>query len=547
MSTCPNCNKELSEGTVFCDGCGTQVPQTVFCPACGKQTPANFAYCQECGAPIAQPKKAPAKKGLPKNALMLGGIAVAVVAVLVVVCCLIFGGGSSDPVFGLYLRDGELAYNALKGGKGFDVTGDYNGAAEGISTVMLTDDGKYLFYPDKDSGSIYYRDVTNSKGEATKVDSDISEYEINSDGSLITYLKDGKLYQRKRGSDDKNKIAEEVSRFYSSNDGKRIIFKTADNWYLKVEGKDKEKICDATSTELQFNKAFTVFHFVDEEHNLYKKEAGKDKVKLVTDVVDVLYLYESGECYYLAQKSEEDPTTLYYHDGKEAKKLADNYYDWRTRSSETPILIYETRDAEAESGELFIDVKGNSTELKQEKKAQGFDIDDSNSVVIYLDDIDDETGMGDLYRFEISGNKPGEVKKYDEDVYTASFLPETKDIAVLKDYKNNKGDLYVNKKKVDTDVSSIKPVGKKMAYMMDWNSEKSEGTLKFWDGGSSKKIADDVSNKFVLLADGRVLFIYEGDLYQWDGGKPKKIDEDVTAIYDPRQFAREYHMSWIKD
>lgn len=95
MITCPKCNKELSDGTKFCDGCGAKIFKTIFCPNCGKQTSTEFAFCQSCGASVTetpteeQPAAVPTeKKKLPKKAIMFGGIGVAVVAVLILVISL---------------------------------------------------------------------------------------------------------------------------------------------------------------------------------------------------------------------------------------------------------------------------------------------------------------------------------------------------------------------------------------------------------------------------------------------------------------------------
>lgn len=95
MIKCPKCNKELSNDTKFCDGCGAQIFETIFCPNCGKQTSTEFAFCQSCGVSITEapaeekPVAAPVeKKKFPKKAIMFGGIGVAVVAVLILVISL---------------------------------------------------------------------------------------------------------------------------------------------------------------------------------------------------------------------------------------------------------------------------------------------------------------------------------------------------------------------------------------------------------------------------------------------------------------------------
>ena len=71
MLICPNCGKELAEGTAFCDNCGTAIPaapaaETVFCANCGTQTDASSEFCQNCGAAVT-PHRACLKCGTYKG------------------------------------------------------------------------------------------------------------------------------------------------------------------------------------------------------------------------------------------------------------------------------------------------------------------------------------------------------------------------------------------------------------------------------------------------------------------------------------------------
>lgn len=54
MIVCPKCNKKSSDGTKFCNGCGTQISEfeAVFCPHCGKKISTEFAFCSNCGKPV---------------------------------------------------------------------------------------------------------------------------------------------------------------------------------------------------------------------------------------------------------------------------------------------------------------------------------------------------------------------------------------------------------------------------------------------------------------------------------------------------------------
>jgi hypothetical protein len=70
MANCPNCGNQVGEGAVFCDQCGTRLPQpeaavpepaaapaggSVICPACGAGNVPGEAFCDYCGSPMEPP------------------------------------------------------------------------------------------------------------------------------------------------------------------------------------------------------------------------------------------------------------------------------------------------------------------------------------------------------------------------------------------------------------------------------------------------------------------------------------------------------------
>ena len=122
MIRCPKCNKELEDGSKFCDACGARIYEAIYCPNCGEPTSTEFAFCQKCGAPItedievpadsaapaqSQEKKSPLR-ALPGKAIALGGIAVIAVVAVVLVVTSLLSGGSID--YSLYFKDGEIFY-----------------------------------------------------------------------------------------------------------------------------------------------------------------------------------------------------------------------------------------------------------------------------------------------------------------------------------------------------------------------------------------------------------------------------------------------------
>ena len=128
MINCPNCNRELEEGVKFCDGCGTEIVETVFCHNCGKKTKASVAFCQNCGtalsddiiaAPVEKKKFTLPKFTLPKFKLNISKkkmtvicSCVAVVLVIAIVLTVIFTGMRKNN-FALYLKDGEMYYTGI--------------------------------------------------------------------------------------------------------------------------------------------------------------------------------------------------------------------------------------------------------------------------------------------------------------------------------------------------------------------------------------------------------------------------------------------------
>ena len=79
MATCPNCGSTTGEGAIFCDQCGTRLPQpeaaapeaapvpaggSVICPGCGAGNVPGEAFCDFCGTPLEAP--APTAEDVPE-------------------------------------------------------------------------------------------------------------------------------------------------------------------------------------------------------------------------------------------------------------------------------------------------------------------------------------------------------------------------------------------------------------------------------------------------------------------------------------------------
>ncbi|MBQ8797280.1 MAG: zinc ribbon domain-containing protein [Oscillospiraceae bacterium] len=333
MITCPKCNKELEDGTKFCDDCGEQIVETIFCQNCGQQTSTEYAFCQYCGASLVaeQPEEEPKRENkiqailskVPKKMLMIGAGALAAVVLVIVILAIALSGGKKNNYI-LYLKDKEMYFTQVSKLKPWQVTEnlvDTDGienaqlgyAAEYLgSYVQMSKDGKNLFYVDKisDGGmTLYYRSATNAKKEPVKIDSDVSHYQISENGKILIYLKgeEGDLY--KHDLKDKEKIATEVSSFYMSKDAKTLIWENEEgDLYMQKGNKDKEKLDSEIGNIEMVSEDFKTVWYV-KEGSFYELVLGKDKEKLASDVYSVLAVYESGEFYYL--KSDTTEKVLY--------------------------------------------------------------------------------------------------------------------------------------------------------------------------------------------------------------------------------------------
>ena len=344
MAICTNCNNEVKEGAKFCEFCGTPVsappaetpaaveePAVVEIPAeeiavaevPAEETPVEEAPVVEAPAAeeipaVAAPINAPAKKKKsPKLALILGCAVLAVAAAAVAVLLLLSGNKAATPEnnYALYIKDGELYYNALEGDESIELTSKlldfsydnediYDNAYNYARFAYMSEDGKYLFFPDRiayDAYGIdlYYKEVDDLEEKAVKVDSAVVSYSVNASGTLVTYLKGEArtLYQYDMETDDRIKIASKVEAFMTTPDGRTVGYMNNENdIYVYTDG-DKAKVASGVSS-LEYVDPNLTYGYYLKEDTLYKQELGSEPVKIAENVAEVVRAYASGEvCY----------------------------------------------------------------------------------------------------------------------------------------------------------------------------------------------------------------------------------------------------------
>lgn len=578
MIICPKCQKQLPDGASFCDGCGTQFQQAVICPKCGNQTPANLGYCQACGVQFAQPTApaAPAAKqgfdfnaildkikALPKKTLgLIGGGVVAAIAIIIIIAVI---AGSGMPNYAVYMKGNDLIYRDLSKKAGVEI--------DDAEKALLSSDGKTLFITE-DDGDLVYRNVNKPNSEVKKwINTDgVGDLVISENGKVITYTKDGSLYQKKLGAETQVKIASEVESFTTTPNGAKVLYVTKDSDVYYV-GKVKEnpktvKVAggvDEGSLKFISEDLKTIVYL--KEASLYSVVAGKSPVKIASDVESVR-AFDTKNIYYSTKEEikegeyvKETNFSFFFYNGKESQRLVEDKFggivDWNKKSEVVVYSTYEQTE-KTTSVEYFVVQKGTANKLHDfsytfNDNYERGDYEDiagtafsENGKTLYFliknnpakSEPDAKPITGDLKSVSV-GKKLGTPKTVDTDVYALSYYTEYADKPVYtKEFKKADDgketfDLYVNKKAICTDVVRYSFNEKANGFIITTGDK----CLKFYKS-KLVTISDDYKENcsYTVLPTGDILFTKDvndrgrGDLYRFTGKKAKMIDTDVTYL-----------------
>lgn len=559
--TCTNCGKELEEGILFCDACGTKVLQEA--PQ-AEYAAEETTYVEQEFAPEAEAIEAPAPKA-KKKLIPIIAAALAVV-VIAVVAILIFGGKGNITKPILYVKDKEM----MIAGKGepWQITSDLGKTYS--YGAMLAPDGKTLFYADKlEDGDtpIYFRDITKKNSEPQKLDTDIEDLYISKNSKLVVYKSDGALYRH--DLTDKTKIASDVDYVCAiTDDCKTVIYMTeADedekpDLYIDKNGEQEKLASEVSSFEYANEKCSVVYYTSDDV--LYKLKVGGEKEKIDDEISSVARIYESGEMYYFKSEKKEvkegdfsyetQVFKLFYNDGSEAVSLAEDLdYPAYRSASEAAVLIYSEYKTEGEGEEAktvattYVAVESNVTALDFEDDDTDYSncrLSKDGKVLYYTDSFSEKDATFDLYTAEISGGAPGTAELYDSDIAakveeysTSAIFSLFSDGTVIygKDLKDGTYDLYIDQELVEYDVKDYDYYVDDETIVYETDYKDGACTLNIWVKGKKSKVAEEVDD-YQYCNNGKLIYLADcndngkGDLYEYRKGNSEKIDEDVTAI-----------------
>lgn len=564
MSFCPNCGKELPDGTLFCDACGAALngsgeaapanPVEAPRPEYAAPAPEYAAPAPEYAAPTTPaPKK---KAGFPKPAII--GIAAAAVVAVVVLLIVLLGGGSGARNNAFYVKDKEIYMNKGKDGAEVQITADYD--SESGSDALISPNGKILVYQDKTAkGDSYYFKYVNKDEEGVKIDSDIDTCFINDSSRYLIYVKDGKLYRYDFNNQEKSgKQADDVGSVYVTKDGKKAIC-ASDGKIISLTFDEDDKTTVAKDAKIVFvtEDLKTVYYLKKVDENgigtFCKQKVGSEEEIVISKDVSYGTVYASGEAYLVKSEADDEDNTvssLWYYDGKnEPVKLADTFDDFEARSQKSPALVYsvseEIEGEEEKESETtyYLVVEGDKpTEIKADD-AEDFNFTmDGKKVYFFanVDTDDDGNRTGDIMEMEVSSGSP---EVYQKGVSSQLLIVAGDNVAYYDDYKydsesySGAGTLYINGEKVADDVYSVDFNRYDLETFIIRADKTDDGyTLYTYKKGDTVKVGEDVQ-RYNITADGTVYFLKdfdkgEGDLYVCKKGDPEKIDEEVTALID---------------
>lgn len=657
MIRCPYCNNELEDGARFCGECGNPLPEpakqevpqvevqpagvpqteaqkpeipqvaapqvqtaqskSIYCPKCGKQLSEGTLFCDSCGfnlgassgaAPAGTSAPAPQKDNKKKFPVAVVGIVAACAVVLIVgivLFTMISRNSDQKTDYAMYIKERELFYSNLGKKPSTQVTEDLledsdisnydiNSARITLSEYfILSDDGKYLFYPDKidtsdDGFTIYWKKISNLSGEGTKIDSDIQDYEVSDNAAYVTYLKSGdSLYSYDVKKAEKEKIAGDVEGFAASENGKQVIYINDEGTlYLWTMGGNKEKIDSDISKVVYISDDFKTMYYLKEE-NLYKKENKKDREKVASDVSRVIKVYDSGSIYYLTEAEEDISMDMFITDDMAETDANMQQPDYWSLSNEEYQRAWEEYNAKEQRDYLreeiadyspyvnigtlcYYDGKDATEVISGFTNSYSYSTAaDAEAILFCVLDLDDISKVKmskiteeDMYWYDIvdiveeaidnsimyAMVQKGEVVSLDlEDIYNLRMNSDGTKIMYIEDYDPEKmeGDLRMasikngrmsDPEKIDTDVYSevFGFINDSDSYLYYTDVKDRHGDL-YIDGQS---VAYDA---YVYSGGGRsgVYYYYtdydtedgEGTLYYYEKGKPVKVADDVYDYY----------------
>jgi len=486
------------------------------CRQCGSALDEDVNICPSCGTPHEEQVEASIERigiftKLKKRPLLFALLTVAMVAVMAFFAYKFFSRDRLKNAI-VYKKDGHFFADNLS------VKIDLG--EEEIKEVKISGSGKRLFYISGRNSTLKYLDLTMSDRPKV-VDDHVFSYSISKNGKTVYYTKGGALSNTlyKWQSGRKEALFQDVDFMQTSSDGKRLAFFSKGTMHVY----DRGKIVIEAQELIYYNDIKTVYYLSDSKVYIYK--SGKKKA-VVEDVKHIKHVYESGKMFFVNTDNK-----LCYFDKKTYIFDTVEYYEDVYLHDKKEVLVFKDR-----SHNRYIARKGSvyREELIDNKEIL---INSSGTRIYYLE------SNGDLMVYDIEKKKS---TRYDQNVVVFDLLVDKDKCVYVKNITWNHGDLYVDKKLVDTGVNvDIALVGAdkdgNIIYTKDHNPNLA----------ISRRMIDlyiYIKGKPILVDKGIFTYNYlrnktfayskEGSVFYHNGKEKREMETFVDSMIVPR---KEYH------
>ena len=500
-----------------------------FCPQCGAQQQDNVSFCDQCGtnlnvteAPTAEPAAAPAaapakKPALSKTliAIIAGGLAVVILLGVLLACLL----GGSEPVYGIYYKDGEVFITDFESEDPILLTDELGAWGSGVlSAIVMTPDGKYVFYPDEverddKSVTIFFRDTLDPEADPVKMAAKVVEYFVADDSDTVIYRTEkGELCRYSISSGESETIDKDVDNYDCSEDGQNIIYATRTTkndkivytHYRILNGNIEEPATLPKAHDYECSEDLTLFIYeeehkeddkADKKYKTYMLDENGEETVIDTDVYNV-WIMDDNSVYYSKAGKEHKGSKFVKNDTNETVDLSilDNYsihfYEFYKFDGEAMLIADNLTNISCHSYEEAVfsykiaDVEGK---IKlSELRENIYDLSDAGWYI--QENLTDGYGL-------IVDDEAAKIN-YDE-IYRYGFSDDFGRIYIISEWdeKENYGTLYV----ADLDGATV---------------------------GELESVAKEVST--AMFVDGDLFYTQDGDLYL--EGEKKAIAKDSVGI-----------------
>lgn len=452
--------------------------------------------------------------------------------------------------------DGELYRHNLK---------EAEKISDDVSLYAVSEDGKTVIYVTA-KGDLY---LQNKGEEKIKLDVGVTDINATKDLSVLYYVSDGTLYQKPLES-EKIKISTSVENIIA-------VYETGEVYYIKTTVNeqnlmhyiidDMKEADEKLSAPTQPQQPYAWNYPSVSDYEKAKIQYEKDKAAYEKENEAYIAKLERDKIRQDSAAGPEETTiySLYIHDGLKETALAESVYrnDYEV-SYTSPVIAFKTFDinsvskvkiskikssyevqnaiekAYTNSVKQFIAVGNKATQIEHPEACR-FRFSPDGKAVYFLENTYPGKDEYNLYKAKLTKEKVKTPKLYDEKVSREGFeVLDNQKIKYFKNTKNYSGDLYINKKIIDSSVStkrsSYLEESGTLYYFTNWNNDNETGILKLVKGSSPEIIAEKV-HVYQVTPNSTVYYIgnysyssYTGSLFSYRGNESDLIEKGVSGI-----------------